>query len=275
MADTIGHLLLVIGGGYKAADAGDQPEIWQTGLRLTVSHDLLPVVGTLEAMYNVVEDEQTVSTADYTVTSNWRLEGGIADFDPVSYLVDQGLAYAAAWFNCEAISAYAQGFFMKLSFVGTDGRQIPPPGFSQGVPTLLTWEDASRPNGNGSSNTLPLQCSVVASHRTAQTGKRGRGRQFLPALDQNSIDAAGRLTSDAQTAIANAQHDALVAASYIDPDNTAVIPAVISNTGTATAPNLNKYATINAVRVGNVVDTQRRRRNKLVESYNNVPVEYS
>lgn len=274
MADTILHLQLTLGGGYKSTDPGDQPEVWQTGLRLYIGHDLPPAVGTLEAMYNVVEDEQSVDATDFTIVSNWRLEGGIADFDPVSYLTDQATAYAAAWFNNEALSAYAQGFWMKLAPVGVDGRQIAPPGFSQGSPALLTWKDASRPNGNGSSNTLPLQCSVVCSHRTAQTGKKGKGRQYVPAVDQNSIGADGRLTTDARAAMSAAQVAALEAASYIDPDNTAVIPSVISSSGSGSALNLNRYATISSVRVGDVVDTQRRRRNKLVESYIDAPVSY-
>lgn len=274
MADTVLHLLLTIGGGYKSIDTEDQPEIWQTNLRMTVSHDVLPVVGSLAATYSVVEDEQTVTTADYVATSNWRLEGGINDFDPINYLESQGLAYAAAWFNNTALSAYAQGFWLKLAPVGVDGKQIPPPGFSQGVPAMLTWEAASRPNGNGSSNSLPLQCSVVTSHVTSQTGKKGKGRQFLPAIDQNSITAGGRLTSDARTACLDAQVAALVAASYTDAGNTVVRPAVISNASTGSSLDLSKYATINAVRVGDVIDTQRRRRNKLVESYASESVSY-
>lgn len=274
MADTIGHLLFTIGGGYKSTAPDDQPEIWQTNCRLTVSHDVLPPVGTLEATYSVVEDEQTVTTADYTITSNWRLEGGINDFDPVSWMVDFGLPAAQAWFNCDAISALAQGFFLKAAFVGVDGKQVPPAGFAQGTPVTLTWNTDSRPNGNGSSNTLPLQCSVVASHRTSQTGKKGRGRQFLPAIDQNSIDASGRLSSSAQTSILNAQVAFLEALSYADAPRTIVRPAVISSSTSGASPTLNKYATINGVRVGNVVDTQRRRRNKLVEAYASGDVSY-
>lgn len=274
MADTQLHLLMTLGGGYKSTDAEDQPEVWQTNLRMVISHNTIEPVGIIPTEYSVVEDEQTVSTAAYTVTSNWRLEGGVNDWDPVSYIQDQGLAYALAWFNQTAISAYAQGFWLKVFAIGPDGKAIAPPGFSQGSPCLLTWTEASRLNGNGSSNTLPLQCSVVASHRTAQTGKKGRGRQFLPAIDQNSITAGGRLTSDARTACLNAQVAALEAASMDGTlTNPFVYPSVISS-GSGSPSGLTRYAVINGVRVGDVIDTQRRRRNRLVESYASADVSY-
>lgn len=274
MADTILHLQATLGGGYKTADAEDQPEVWQCGLRFWIGHSAPDPVGNLVATYNVVEDEQTVTETDYTVTSNWRLEGGVNDFDPVSWLVDQGRNYAAAFCNNEVMSAYAQVWWIKLAVIGTDGRQIPPPGFGTGTPALLTYSDSARPNGNGSSNTLPLQCSVVASHVTAQTGKKGKGRQYLPAVDQNNLTAGGRLNSAGVSSIVAAQVAALEAASIAIAGETFMIPSVISNTGSGGAIDLTKYATIQRVRVGDVIDTQRRRRNKLVEAYTYGDVSY-
>jgi hypothetical protein len=267
MADTVGHLLMTVTGGYKSIDTEDQPEIWAVNLRLWVGHTEPDPVGSLAAIYSVVEDEKTVDDTDYTVTSNWRLEGGINDFDPVSYVIDQGRDYVNDWCNCVSLSAYAQVHTIKLFFIGTDGKAVGPAGFGSGSPTLLTYKDTHQPNGNGSSDILPPQIAIVASHRTAQTGRRGQGRQYRPAVDQNSVTAGGRLSSAAQAATVASHVAALESAKLTIADATVVRPAVITNTGTAAAPDLSRYAVINSVRVGDVLDTQRRRRNKLVETY--------
>lgn len=274
MADTIGHLLLTFGGIYKSTDTETQPEIWACGYRMWIGHTEPDPVGSLEATFSVVNDNQNVDNTEYTAQTNWRLEGGVNDFDPISYLVDQGRAAAFAFLNCTAISAYAQIAWLKLAFVGTNGKQVPPPGYAQGAPAILTYKDGYLPNGNGSSNLLPPQIAVVAGHRTLQTGKKGKGRVYRPAIDANSVTAGGLLASDAQTAILNSEVATLEALSINDAPDMVVRPAVISRTGSGGSGTLSLYSTISSVRVGNVMDTQRRRRNQLTETYANGTVTY-
>jgi hypothetical protein len=267
MADTALHLLLTIGGGYKSIDTEDQPEQWAVNLRMVIAHSEPDPVGPIAATYSVVEEEQSFDRTAYTVSGAWRLEGGVNDFDPVSYLEDQGINYINDWCNCVSLSAYAQVHYAKLFAVGVDGKALAPDGFGQGSPALLTYKTGSQPNGNGSSNVLPPQIAIVASHRTRQTGRGGQGRQYRPAVDNDSVTDGGRLTSGAQAATLASHVAALESAKVTIAAETYVRPAVITNTGTAAAPNLNRYSVITSVRVGDVLDTQRRRRNQLVETY--------
>lgn len=104
---------------------------------------------------------------------------------------------------------------------------------------------------------LPPQCAIVASLLTGKPGKSFRGRVYLPYNAEALVDSDGRVSTAGQTEIAGAW------AAFLGGINSAPdfrFCKVFSRTkGVAT--------TITTVSVGNVYDTQRRRRNGLTEAY--------
>ena len=106
---------------------------------------------------------------------------------------------------------------------------------------------------------LPFQCATVISLLTASATRHGRGRFYLPPLAVSTLDT-GR-TSAAAIAVLDTAWTA-----FFDSLNTdGVTPVVRNRTGHVST-------TVTSARVGNVIDTQRRRRNKLVEVYTAIAV---
>lgn len=118
--------------------------------------------------------------------------------------------------------------------------------------------------GSGSPK-LPMQAAVVISLRTDTPGARGRGRLYWPALG-TTLDSTVRMPAVDMTALLSqmqtyfkGMESALESAFSPIGFNLAVRSRVASTT-----PHVTR------LQVGNVVDTQRRRRDKLVESYQNL-----
>jgi len=115
--------------------------------------------------------------------------------------------------------------------------------------------------GNATS-TLPPQCSIVISLRTGWPGPRGRGRMYFPCLAPASLTSIGRLSATAQEGLTtNFQ-------TFFNDWN-----ALSDTMPVAVASNVGGFVTtVSSVQVGSVVDTQRRRRDTMVESYYSLPV---
>lgn len=110
---------------------------------------------------------------------------------------------------------------------------------------------------------LPNQCAVVLSLRTATPGARGRGRLYLPALHVGA-DLNGRLAASVRDKIAD------VAKTMLDGMNTAAETAGYAETNAlciASGVGLGSCPDVRQLKVGDVIDTQRRRRDAIVESY--------
>lgn len=100
---------------------------------------------------------------------------------------------------------------------------------------------------------LPFQCATVITLITASATRHGRGRFYLPPLAASVLDG-GRISA-ASLAVLDTAWTA-----FFDSLNTdTVTPVVRNRTGHISTP-------VTAARVGDVIDTQRRRRNKLVET---------
>lgn len=116
--------------------------------------------------------------------------------------------------------------------------------------------------GNGTIK-MPPQAAVVISLQTIIPGAKGRGRMYLPLL-AITLDTGGRIPSTTVTDIVEDFGGALntmltgIAAGGLVPG---VFLGVASGLGPGAVYPVSK------VRVGNVVDTQRRRRDALPESY--------
>lgn len=124
---------------------------------------------------------------------------------------------------------------------------------STGAQISRLSDDESLP-GVASQGLLPPQCTVAVSLRTALATRAGRGRFYLPTFDKGTVTAAGgRLNGTSVTATVTAVGDMLE--SLIADDLT---PVIYSRSALTTQP-------ITQYDVGDVIDTQRRRRDKLIE----------
>lgn len=107
--------------------------------------------------------------------------------------------------------------------------------------------------GTNAGECLPFQCAPVVSLRTATLSRAGRGRFYAPSLAVDQV-AAGRMVTGAQTALANS---ALALLQALEAAGQA--PVIYHRTLGTTTP-------VTSLDVGDVIDTQRRRRNKLIEA---------
>lgn len=113
--------------------------------------------------------------------------------------------------------------------------------------------------GSGEGEMLPFQCATVCTLVTALANRHGRGRFYLPPLGALVLDA-GRINTASLTGLQAALTD------LFDALNTGGLQPVVRNrTGHISTP-------VVSARVGNVIDTQRRRRNQLIEVYASIPV---
>lgn len=100
---------------------------------------------------------------------------------------------------------------------------------------------------------LPFQCATVISLLTASATRSGRGRFYLPPLAVSVLDD-GRI-SGASLAVLDTAWTA-----FFDSLNTDGLSPVVRNR------TAHVSTAVTGARVGDVIDTQRRRRNKLVEA---------
>lgn len=150
--------------------------------------------------------------------------------------------------------------WFKLNAVGADGKQLPTATNGWFAPTDFTAFSGSQPGG-------PFQNALVVSFET--TGVRGlasRGRVFVPAgFSSAQFDAnTGLLAPTYVAGIATKWAEFLTSLNDnpgIDFAN--LRAAVLSDRGDSAS----NWHEINGVKVGRVYDTQRRRRNALLEGY--------
>lgn len=119
--------------------------------------------------------------------------------------------------------------------------------------------------GTGSA-TKPYQTAVVFSLRTANPGARGRGRVYWPAIGA-SMDATTLRWNAAQQGTALAAFKTYMAAIGTAMATPLGFPAGRLVVWSRATPAL--YS-VNVIAAGDVFDTQRRRRDRAVESYASV-----
>ena len=245
------HMYATIAGGYS--NAGEDPERWQFGVRLALVFGVVSDVDTLPNNWDVVPNTDSTTSGDWGITTNWSADGpASATFNPQSYMTDYLLPSVLAYVANPVFGADSFIDLVKLYAIGTNGLVIG----GRSCTATATTPAA----GDVGGDTLPLQNSVVISTRTLVIGRRGRGRWYMPCLTTNSLGAHGRLTSTAtgnQLASAKAFLEGLAFASVAagDPHVKAIV----------TGKPYTEYGVITGVQVGDVVDTQRRRRRQLVE----------
>jgi hypothetical protein len=194
-----------------------------------------------------------VSTAPTWVTSDF--EGFARDN------VQAAAEAVSAWWTLPSahISPAAKLTSVKFNWIGPDGRQTDQTGTNEWT---FNHTPVSAPQqGSGA----PPQVCVALSMRTARArGPASHGRIFCPvqyqplANDDPHLPPAmvSEMTSSFRAFINN-----LNDWPGIDPVNSGTV-AVVSPLGTGHAEK------VTAIAVGNVYDTQRRRRNGIAEAYN-------
>lgn len=110
---------------------------------------------------------------------------------------------------------------------------------------------------------LPMEDSICVSYGTDEVGRRGRGRAYQPPGSVSCLDSHGFITGTICDAIRDQQVDLLenMSQSPTGPAGWRVWPAVIPRPPT-------RYGVITSVRVGNVMDRQKSRREGIPEIYN-------
>lgn len=110
---------------------------------------------------------------------------------------------------------------------------------------------------------LPNQCSRVHSLLTGIPGKRTRGRFYWPNVT-STANSSGRDSSVSTSTATNVAIE-LGALALLTPQAGVKRPAVVSVAGGLVTP-------VTSLSIGNVIDTQRRRRDAIVEAYSTVLV---
>lgn len=254
------HILLTIGGDYSSA--GLAAETWQNTLRFALVFGAVDPIGSFPDNFEPTSDTISRVETSWTIDGNWKVSGpGSSVFQVDDWLNDQVAPSMTNWMNTVGLSNGHRLQYLKAYIVGTDGKAVPAVPYASGTPITLQWT-ATRLTGPATQNLLPLQNSVVVSHRTAQIGRPGRGRMFRPALTAIATDGTGQLVSATINSVRDRQQAMLEAVKFSGVGVGA--PQIRS---CVTGSGFVNYATINAVRVGSVPDTQRRRRRALPETY--------
>ncbi len=243
----------------------DHPEeYWQIGVRfMLIGSALAPNNTGPLPEFDVREVEVARDETDWTITSLWN--AGITLTDDITvddWLNDQlgpaGLLLMSGTYTSSQVTLAG----IKASPINGSGHVV-------GLRTSQLLFKTPLPHGPTDIPQLPAECSVVASWRTPVIGRRGRGRVYLPPTGSAILSEDGNLAG-AQTA-----HIATGMTAFLE--QTAVTPTGLANHWAlpiVTGQPYTAYGVVTEVRVGSVIDSQRRRRRSLHETYADSPVSY-
>lgn len=171
-------------------------------------------------------------------------------------------AVKAAWntYWTNSLSRFSSQWkydYIKVATHGTDGKTIPD--------SVVYSYPVTPVSGGSTSDSFPPQVALVATLISAnQRGLAAKGRMFLPGINAN-IGADGRIASSNQTDILTNFTTFMTSVNGIQ--NTPGVIVLASQGRKAPLVGGPTMKAVTAVRLGNVYDTQRRRRNQLVEVY--------
>lgn len=246
------HLYMTMGGTYGYTYMAS--EVWQTGVRLFlgIGATAPDLVGTLSQDIDIIPATINRTETDWTITGNWQASGPAGAFDPGDFLNDQAGPAAQAWINAANFSTGLNLNWIKLYPIGTTGKAIPAPPYAAGTPVLLTYTGTA-PKGSGTS-LLPPQVAAVQSLRTAQIGRKGRGRMFAAGIPQSALSTEGQLSATRAQSLSDTTATLLEALTFSPtvPPGPYVRPIV-------TGAPWTQYAQVVEIICDSVLDTQRRR----------------
>lgn len=127
---------------------------------------------------------------------------------------------------------------------------------------LATSVHGASYTATGLGGSLPPQCAIVVTLRSALAGRSDTGRFYLPGPAATNITTAGRIDTTTTAALS-----ARVEANFLVGNGAALGSEVIVYSRTHRS-----HVSVSVIDVGDVVDTQRRRRDKLTENRVATPI---
>lgn len=254
------HLRLVIEGSYKAAALA--AETWAMGINLRAADGTAGDWGDLPTDQDFEPAEVSRVETNWGIESSFTMKGTIGSrFDPADYLNDQAGPAVAAFIAAPNVVHDNVRVDRLLLYGYEDARVAQTP--IGPARAELTWKTPNRPDGAAAGVALPTETAVCVSLRTPVNGRRGRGRIYLPQHTASNLssDFDGRLKPATTTAIANETVTFLRALTYSGlPPGYHVDPIVTGGT-------FQRFGRITSVQVGDVLDSQSRRRRQIPETY--------
>jgi len=166
---------------------------------------------------------------------------------------------AAAWLTFLADTAVNTFYRTTVVWSQVNVSEL---GATPANPILTSAQAPIADGGNSTDVSLPAQCSPCVSLSTSTAGSRARGRMYLPPPDSTAVTISGRLDAAFRTAIING-----LDTFFATMGSNAASPVVVSAVG-----GVYTSYPVNTIRLGDVVDTQRRRRNNIAEVYTTAAV---
>lgn len=149
----------------------------------------------------------------------------------------------------------------KVAMIATDGKAVPD--------SAVYYSPQAPVTGGSNATALPPQIALVATlANSLPRGLATKGRMFLPGVCA-AVDSTGHLQDIVTSAIAT-NLQTFFGAIMNDADTPG--RAVLVSAGNSLQLRPGELRNVTQVRVGNVYDTQRRRRNALMEAYTVRPV---
>jgi hypothetical protein len=188
-------------------------------------------------------------------------DGGLFATRPDLVTAANGIHTAAAVFFTALCTSQARLDNVRVAVVGADGKVLRDAtgAFVQGD----SINDRSR--GGSTTQKKPFQICLVVSLFSAFAGPNGRGRFYVPVPAAVPGDD-GRITAAAAADAANRAKTMLLAAEAAFPAGFTAQVAVASGGSLVKAVPPALYQ-VTEVRVGDVLDTQQRRRRAVLETY--------
>lgn len=161
---------------------------------------------------------------------------------------------AAAWLTVLADAAANTFYTTGVVWSQVNVSEL---GATPAAPIVTSAQAVIADGGTSTDTSLPAQCSPCVSLSTSTAGSRARGRMYLPPPDGSAVSTTGRLIAGFRTAWIGA-----LDTFFATMAGNAATCVVVSAVGGV-------YTTyvVNTIRMGDVVDTQRRRRNNIAEVY--------
>jgi len=187
-----------------------------------------------------------------------------ADADPITEqgVADVGAAWSTFWTSATSLISNKYAFTTcKMVRVAQDGKTI--------ADSAVYWSPSSAPVGGYGNPTLPPQIALVATlANSLPRGLATKGRMFLPGV-ASPVDSTGHVNTTEQTQLAT-NLKTFFDSVYNDAD----LPGnpVLASLGRGPLLQGGAIRNVTQIRIGNVYDTQRRRRNALTETYVVKPV---
>jgi len=146
----------------------------------------------------------------------------------------------------------------KLAWIGLDGKYKTDSRMSELIPPR-----AGGSTGGGATSYAPVQTSLCVSLRTDLTlGDANRGRVYLPPIVYGRAPSTPGISAPTRTAVLNAFHAMMtqVSGEMFTVENGCKL-AILSK------KNDGKHRLVTKFMLGDIIDTQRRRRGQYVETY--------